>query len=251
MGKINGCLKCLFIFFNVVFVILGCGLIYLAVRATAMSIQQMSSVGVPGVGWIWVVAIGILGISSLGIYAACSENELALKIFAGFMGIGMLIMLIFGIIVAVQRNQIKSAFQSTSNELVVPFMKDENFKQMLDAMQSTFKCCGIVSAEDWGNEIPVSCDCSSSNTGLGTYDNFGFGSSGCKSKPQGASGPAKVYDQSCGDVIFSVVDIFFKVAMGFLFGFAVTALLGLLITLFMIHQVKRNDNGGSIAMKSY
>lgn len=43
-------------------------------------LEQMSTLGGPGVGWLWVISIGILGISSLGIFAACSENELVLKI---------------------------------------------------------------------------------------------------------------------------------------------------------------------------
>lgn len=79
-------------------------------------------------GWSWVFAIGVLCISCLGIYAGFSEKDLALKIvrtdvkarkcwressslifrvqFAGFMGVGMLIMLIFGIIVVVSRNKV-------------------------------------------------------------------------------------------------------------------------------------------------
>lgn len=243
MGKINGCLKCIFIFFNVLYMILGCVLIYGAVRATALTLQ-MSSFGMPGLGWAWVFAIGVLGVSSLGIYAACSEKALALKIFAGFMGVGMIIMMIFGIIVAVQRNQIKTIFYSASSELVEPYMKEQSLRDMLEAIQQSVKCCGIVSANDWGEEIPNSCECRSSDLGYG-----GYGS--CKSRPQGIRGPSKIFAQSCGDFIFSWVDIVFKIALGFFFGFAVTALLGLLITIFMIHQVKRNDTGGGIAMKGY
>lgn len=40
----------------------------------------MSSLGGPGIGWIWLTAIGVFGISCLGIGAACSENTIALKI---------------------------------------------------------------------------------------------------------------------------------------------------------------------------
>lgn len=118
--------------------------------------EQLSAVGSPSLGWSWVFAIGVLGISCLGIYAGYSEKDLALKIvctrtpfqtqeglmrincllvliwcsrwalkpsidntkwylwmlllfhlqFAGFMGVGMIIMLIFGIIVVVTRNKV-------------------------------------------------------------------------------------------------------------------------------------------------
>ncbi|XP_042367060.1 tetraspanin-17-like [Plectropomus leopardus] len=247
MGKINGCLKCLFIFFNVLFAILGCLLIFGAVKASAYS-HQMATVGGPSLGWSWVFAIGVLGISCLGIYAGCSEKALALKIFAGFMGVGMVIMLIFGIIIAVTRNKIKNGFDSASSELSKSFMEDEEMRLLLEGLQETAQCCGVVSASDWGNNIPSSCDCKSPYGPL-----TGLGMSGCKAKPQDASGPEQIYRQTCSDFIFIWLDLVFKIAMGFFFGFAVTALLGLLVTLLMIYQVKRHDGSGgsSIAMKGY
>ncbi|XP_030576494.1 leukocyte antigen CD37-like [Archocentrus centrarchus] len=244
MGKINGCLKCIFIFFNALFMAMGGFLIYLAKNATAISFQVPSS-DMPSLVWLWVFAIGILGVSALGIYAARSEKVLALKTFAGFMGIGMIIMMIIGIIEAVQRNQMKTAFSDPSSDQVQTLTTEPHMKEMLNKIQSDLKCCGIVSAEDWGNEIPYSCGCSSS-TGHGGYD-----TSACTSKPQGTSGPSQIYAQSCGELIFSEADFFMKIGLGFCFGFAVTALLGLIITLFMIHQVKANDTGVSIAMRSY
>lgn len=42
-------------------------------------LEQLSAFGMPGLGWAWVFAIGVLGVSSLGIYAACSEKALVLK----------------------------------------------------------------------------------------------------------------------------------------------------------------------------
>ncbi|XP_070847610.1 tetraspanin-8-like [Chaetodon trifascialis] len=248
MGKINGCLKCLFIFFNVLFAILGCLLIYGAVKSTAYS-HQLSAVGSPSLGWSWVFAIGVLGISCLGIYAGYSEKDLALKIFAGFMGVGMIIMLIFGIIVVVTRNKLRDSFESASSEVAKPFMEDEGLREMLEALQQTAQCCGVVSASDWGDNIPRTCECSG-----GGYGSFGgFGQSGCISKPQGAKGPERIYKQTCGEVIFLWFNLIFQVAMGLFFGFAVTALLGLLVSLLMIHQVKRHDSAGgaSIAMKGY
>lgn len=38
------------------------------------------TIGGPNLGWAWVFAIGVLGISCLGIYAGFSEKDLALKI---------------------------------------------------------------------------------------------------------------------------------------------------------------------------
>nr|XP_046235295.1 23 kDa integral membrane protein-like [Scatophagus argus] len=248
MGKINGCLKCLFIFFNVLFAILGCVLVYGAVKVSTYS-HQMSAVGSPSLGWIWVFAIGILGISCLGIYAGSSEKELALKIFAGFMGVGMIIMLIFGIIVAVTRNKLKAGLDSVAAEIAKPLMADEELRAALDELQQTVHCCGVVGPTDWGQTIPQSCRCSGSG-----YGSFGsYGGSECKARPQGTTGPDKVFAKPCSEIIFIWIDLVFQISMGFLFGFAVTALLGLLVSLLMIRQVRRHDGvgGSSMAMKGY
>ncbi|XP_018550338.1 tetraspanin-8 [Lates calcarifer] len=241
--KINGCLKCLFVFFNVLFAIIGCLLIYGTVKATIVS-SQLSAFGGPSLGWGWVFAIGVLGISCLGIYAACSEKVLALKIFAGFMGVGMVIMLIFGIVVVVARNKIRDNYNSVAEEVAKQIQNDDGLRQTLEAIQLTLQCCGVVRAEDWGSDIPQSCEC---NT------NGPLGKATCKAKPQGTTGPSQIYDQPCGTVIYSWIDIAFQVFMGICFGFAVTALMGLLVSLLMIHQIKRYDNvgGASIAMKGY
>ncbi|KAF0028780.1 hypothetical protein F2P81_017885 [Scophthalmus maximus] len=110
-------------------------------------------------------------------------------------------------------------------------------------------CCGVVSSGDWGDTIPQSCECTYGGRELAV-----FGASGrCKARPAGTAGPEQIYEEPCSNVIFSYVDLIFKFAMGFFFGFTVTALLGLLVCLLMIHQVKRHDmaGGASIPMKGY
>ncbi|XP_034719664.1 CD63 antigen-like [Etheostoma cragini] len=241
MGKINGCIKCLFIFFNVLFAIIGCLLMYGAVKVSVYSLT-LSQVGGPSLGWIWVFAIGVLGMSILAIVAACCEKELVLKVFAGLMGVGMIIMLIFGIVVVVARNKVKGSFDNAASELGKTFINSEESRALLESIQQSVQCCGLGGSADWEDNIPDSCRC-----------NGVYGPSSCKPKPQGVSGPDQIYSAGCGEFIFLYVNIVFQILMGFCFGFAVTALLGLLITILMIHQVKRYDSSGgtSIAMKGY
>lgn len=246
MGKINGCLKCVFIFFNVLYAILGCLLIFAAVKASAFS-NEMAALGSPSVVWFWLFAIGVLAISCLGIYAGGSEKASFLKIFAAFMVAGMIIMLCFGIYFAVTRNKMKYLFESASKQAAEPYMENDGLKAMLEGLQATAQCCGIVGPTDWGDDIPNSCDCKQ-EYGVST-----FGYAGCRARPQGTTGPDQIYDKSCSETLFSWIDLAFQIGMGFCFGLAVTALLGLLISLLMIHQVDRRDSvgGPSIAMKGY
>ncbi|XP_034090208.1 tetraspanin-8-like [Gymnodraco acuticeps] len=244
MGKINGCIKCLFIFFNVVFAILGGVLVYGAVQATPFS-HQVTAVGGPSLAWSWVFALGVLILPVLGIVAACMEKELVFKIFAGFMVAGMIIMLIFGIVVVVSRNKLKDSLDTASAEVAKPFMEDKEMKSMLMRFEEGAQCCGVVSSSDWGNNISRSCECKMQHTG------FPF-ASGCKDKPVGTFGPDQIYATSCSGVIFGFFDIFFKIFMGFCFTFAILALLALLMSVLMIHLIRKHDSGGSsMAMKSY
>ncbi|TNN36094.1 integral membrane protein [Liparis tanakae] len=223
MGKINGLLKCLFVFFNVLYAILGCVLIYLVVKSSSYG-NQMSTLGGPSMGWGWVFAIGILAIACLGIYAGVSENVYALKTFAGLMVVGMIVMMIFGIIVVVVRNKVKEELDNTSSELIKPLMDNKDIRAALEEIQSAARCCGVVSAQDWGNNIPNSCRCRSTS-----YE--------CEFIPE-----------SCSEVIFSWANFFCQIVMGFFFGLAVTALLGLLISILMVHQRerKRRANESSV-----
>ncbi|XP_037098737.1 tetraspanin-8-like [Syngnathus acus] len=250
MGKVNGCLKCLFVFFNVIFAIVGCLLIVAAVK-TSIYNAQLLALGAPGLGWLWVFAIGVLAISCLGIYAGISEKALALKIFAGFMVAGMIIMLIFGIVGVVLRNKVRQILRSSSAEVVKPFMAEQTFRDMLEQLQEPARCCGMVSASDWGEVIPRTCECRPGLDGFGGHGIFGH--SGCQARPQGTTGPNRIYQQSCSELIVIYSDFIFNIIIGFLFAFAVTALLGLLIALLMNHQIKRHEQAGasSVAMKAY
>ncbi|KAI9545228.1 hypothetical protein NQZ68_038258 [Dissostichus eleginoides] len=240
MGKINGCIKCLFIFFNVVFALLGCVLVYLAVQATVFS-HQVTSVGGPSMAWIWLFVLGVFVLPVLGIVAACMEKELVFKIFAGFMVAGMIIMLIFGIVVVVRKNKLENSLDTASKT----FMEYEEMRMMLMAIEESAHCCGVVSSSDWGNNLSQSCECKMGNTG------FSF-SSGCKAKPVGALGPDQIYATSCSGPLFVIFDFFFKIIMGICFTFAILALLALLMSILMIHQIRKHDSGGSsMAMKSF
>ncbi|XP_033934968.2 tetraspanin-8-like [Pseudochaenichthys georgianus] len=243
MGKINGCIKCLFIFFNVVFAILGGVLVFGAVQATPFS-HQVAALGGPSLAWSWVFALGVLILPVLGIVAACMEKELVLRIFAGFMVAGMIIMLIFGIVVVVSRNTLKHSLDTASADAAKPFMEDKELKSILMRFEEGFQCCGVVSSSDWGMYIPQSCECK-------MQDKRSLFSSRCKANV-GLFGPDQIYATSCSGALFVIANFIFKIVMGICFTFAILALLALLMSVLMIHQIRKHDGGeSSMAMQSY
>ncbi|KAI4790108.1 hypothetical protein KUCAC02_034827, partial [Chaenocephalus aceratus] len=223
--------------------ILGCLLFYIAVQATPFSLQ-VAAMGGPSLAWSWVIALSVLILPVLGIVAACMEKELVLRIFAGFMGAGMIVMLIFGIVVVVSRNTLNDSFDTLSAEVAKQIMEEKESRNMLMAFEDFFQCCGVVSSSDWGIYIPQSCECKMQRTG------FPF-SSGCKANV-GRFGPDQIYATSCSSAVFVIANFFFKVIMGICFTFAILALLALLMSVLMIHQIRKHDGGGSsMAMQSY
>ncbi|CAL8279542.1 unnamed protein product [Gadus morhua 'NCC'] len=79
MGKINGCLKCVFFLLNAVFGIFGGLMVFGLVKAQAVEPQLPSAVG----HWLWVglcvFSLGMLMVSILGGTAAKTEKTALLK----------------------------------------------------------------------------------------------------------------------------------------------------------------------------
>lgn len=241
MGKIDGCLKAVFIAFNSLFTVMGSLMIYGLVSFGFDN--QMEAINGPSIIWFWVFAIGMVGISVLGSQAARSENKCCLKVFAVFMGIGMIIMLIIGFYVVALKDKSIEEIQST--EVAKKFMKDDETKQELKNLQQHLQCCGWTGVEDWGTDIPDSCSCTSS---YGSQEKVK-----CKPKPEGSTGPLNVYSKSCGEAFLHYLEPSMKLVLGILFGLSVIALIGFIIAVKMIKQISHHDSNGvpAFAMKAY
>ncbi|XP_008399011.1 CD63 antigen-like [Poecilia reticulata] len=238
MGKIDGCLKAVFISFNCLFTCLGGMLIYGLLQIN-LSAYKMEGIDAPSIIWIWVFAISIVLISLLGTHAARTENKCGLKLFAVLMGIGMVLMVICGVLVIVSKNQAMEIFRSP--EVAKEILKDNKKKHLLETAQKELQCCGWTGVEDWGSDIPDSCRCTPS-----------YGSE-CKSIPQGFGGFSSVHSKSCGEITWAYIEYGIKLALGFIFGFAFVAVMGLIISANMINQISRHDRAGipAFAMKDY
>ncbi|XP_014328444.1 23 kDa integral membrane protein-like isoform X1 [Xiphophorus maculatus] len=237
MGKIDGCLKAVFISFNCLFACLGGILIYVLIRFSP-SDYEMEGIDAPSVIWLWVFAVITLLISLLGSHAARTENKCGLKLFAVLMGLGMVLMLVFGVAVVVLKKQEMENFRSP--KVAQEFLKDNEKKQLLETLQEHLHCCGWSGVEDWGSDVPKSCRCTLS------YEE-------CKPNPQGSIGPSSVHSKSCGEIVGDYVEYAVKIGLCIIFGFAFVAMMGLIISANMINQISRHDRAGmsAFAMKAY
>ncbi|XP_043964153.1 23 kDa integral membrane protein-like [Gambusia affinis] len=223
MGKIDGCLKAVFISFNCLFASFGCLLICGLIRMS-LSGYKMEGLDTPSVIWLWVFAIITLLVSLLGSHAARTENKCGLKLFAVLMGIGMALMLIVGVAAIVLKDKGMENFQSP--EVAQEILKDEKKKHLLKTLQGRVRCCGWTGVEDWGSDIPQSCRCTPS-----------YGPE-CKSSLLGFS---SVYSKACGEIVKDYVEYYAKIGICIIFGFAFVAMMGLIISAKMINQISHHD----------
>ncbi|XP_027139179.1 uncharacterized protein LOC104934912 isoform X1 [Larimichthys crocea] len=142
--------------------------------------------------------------------------------FAGFMVGGMIGMMIIGITAAIWKNELEKEFDTDSSTVA-------ELKKNLNELQIEESCCGFDSVSDWGDEIPDSCECEPT-----LHD-------ACQAKPWGSEGPDLVYKTTCGSIVSDMLNAY-TIFRGLSFGLAFTALIGLLISLLMLHQVNRHDD---------
>ncbi|XP_056445413.1 tetraspanin-10-like [Gadus chalcogrammus] len=220
MGKINRCLKCVFVLLNAVFGTFGVLMIIGLVKAHPQLSREMGPESLAG---LWVFSVGMLQVSILGLTAAKTEKTALLKGFAGLMGAIMIIMMILGIVKAYYRNQLKNITPDPE------MMADDTVQKVLDNIQGQLQCCGLMSYEDWGNSIPLSCECLEDNV--------------CTDRPGYLERPAKIYSRPCFPIVSDLLVYALTFSMGVFFVFAVTTLLCLGASLLMIGQVRRHDGG--------
>ncbi|XP_036004998.1 23 kDa integral membrane protein [Fundulus heteroclitus] len=232
MGKINGRLKAVFISFNVKFASMASSLVYGLKKTENLKLQGVPMYAQSRTG-AWVLAASMYGISGLGSQAALTENKARLKVFAGFMVIAMVLMLICGIVAVFFKSKPKETFDRV--EVTQWVMENQ---VVLEMLQEYLHCCGWTGVEDWSSEIPSSCSCDASN---GQEDE-------CKSAPSGLE-PSTIYSKSCRDVVWYYAELGFTITLGILFGFFFIALMGLIIAIKMINQISLHDSFGGTPME--
>ncbi|XP_008399111.1 23 kDa integral membrane protein-like [Poecilia reticulata] len=127
-----------------------------------------------------------------------------------------------------------------SAEFADEILKNDAQKELLKIRQGRLQCCGWTGVEDWGSDIPDSCRCTPS-----------YGQ--CKPSPQGSTRPPYVNSKSCGEIIGADVEHVANIVLGIFFGFAIAAMMCLIIAIKMIMQFSRHDNVGEtdIEMRDY
>ncbi|KAM9327741.1 tetraspanin-8-like [Pholidichthys leucotaenia] len=230
MTQINTCLKRTFTVFNIIFAIIGGLIIALALLCQFyMNFEEGSQFENRFIGLLFLYVVGIitLVIASFGAYGAHKESKVALIVFLVCMVIGSLIMLRAGIVIAIGRSQIDSVLDEALQKNL-PLDPSSQGSQFAEALQRNLHCCGLFSYKDW-TSIPDSCVCDSDEIRMGLCQTIDYTMLMDK---------RFIYSKPCRPILLSYAHMAIDVMIGIAFTLASLALIGLVLSSLMIHQLR-------------
>ncbi|XP_073336657.1 tetraspanin-8-like [Pagrus major] len=169
-------------------------------------------------------------IAILGAYGAHKESKVSLIVFLVCMVIGSLLMLRTAIPAAVARPKLEGMLSDKFRQLLPLDSASEEVKNMANNLQTQLHCCGLFSYEDWEQNIPDSCLCDREEEEEGMCRTVNY---------RRLMMPKKsVYIKTCFPIILHYVLLVADVMIGVVFTLGVLALLGLVLSSIMIHQLR-------------
>lgn len=236
--QINPCLKRVFTAFNVFFAIVGGLILALAVLSHAVTRSAGGGIEYNYGGLIVLYVLGsfTMLISILGAYGAHRENRVSLILFLVCMVIGSLVMLRAGVPAAFLRSELDEVMEDKLKDMVPLDQTTQMNKNAANEVQEWLQCCGLFSYKDWEGQIPDSCLCDDLEVAEGqcmsiNYDVRAF-------QMFGLAQPKSIHKEPCYPLIKYYVNLMADVVLGVIFTLAVLALLGMVLSSVMIHQLR-------------
>ncbi|XP_005742388.2 tetraspanin-8-like [Pundamilia nyererei] len=218
MAQINICLKHIFTVFNIFFMLAGGVAIALALwYQFFMDVRGYNLEGRSTQLFIlYVVGCIAMMIALLGAYGAHKESKVAL------------IMVSSDCHCMVLCFELKGIVEQTFRRFVPLDKSSEDVRNMAEVIQEKYHCCGLFSYKDWKN-IPDSCVCSQEEEKEGkcqTVENNTF-----------MLQRMSVYTKTCFPTIMDHIQFHYNIMLVVSFTLAVLALLGMILSSIMIHQL--------------
>ncbi|XP_071358249.1 tetraspanin-8-like [Trachinotus anak] len=235
MAKVNTSLKRVFTIFNVFFAIIGALIIMFTLTCHVLTnrIENIQS-GSSGLILLYVIGTITMVIAILGAYGAHKENKACLIVFLVCMVIGTLLMMRSAVPTAVIRPQVKDLIESKFRDFLPLDHASYQAQNIADEMQKELHCCGLDSYNDWEGNIPDSCLCDPEVEEEGACQTVGYKSFMNQQK--------SIYTKTCLPIIVYYAELVCDIAIGITFTLLVLALLGMILSSIIIHQLRYPDS---------
>ncbi|XP_028409459.1 leukocyte surface antigen CD53-like [Dendronephthya gigantea] len=212
------CIRYLVFFFNVIFFITGAGLVgagaYLKVEKDDYLDLCDDYSWATAANLLLAAGVIILVIAFFGCYGAWKQSTCLLGIFFVFLLIIFLMELAAGIYAAVEKNKVEDELKSCLNGTFKNVQGDKDLRKKWSEFEDKYDCCGIDGGSDYTGSYKAPCTNES-------YKNDG-----------------------CYDKIKTDLEDNLTIVIGVGIAFAVIQILGMVMSLWMICQIK---SGGDMA----
>ncbi|RWS15943.1 tetraspanin-5-like protein [Dinothrombium tinctorium] len=165
---ISPCVKYSLFFFNLIFWLIGGSLIGLGIYSFLV---EYSETNLPKVQSILdivfhvsitliIVGIVVFSMSLFGCLGSLRENLCLLKLYSLMLLLLFIGEIILSSIAFMFPNSFSFALkEKLSNDPIKKYRDDDNLKNLIDIMQTTFKCCGVSDKgyKDWSKNIYFNC----------------------------------------------------------------------------------------------
>ncbi|KGL73230.1 Tetraspanin-8, partial [Tinamus guttatus] len=217
--------------------IFGCVVLGVGIWIRVRSNQEELDVNMAFAGIDLLIGVGcvIMVLGFLGCCGAIKESQCMLLMFFIGLLLILILQLVTGILAAVYKPQISTAFSLivTANVDLLQSSTEEGkaYQETFQTFEREYQCCGLLKGpEDWGKNFYVSinnykaCECAKENqlTDLCTYYQGRY-----------------IYKEHCGDKLISILEDNMIIIMGLTFGVAVIEILGLVFSMSLYCQIKR------------
>lgn len=183
-SEVSGCLKYMIFGFNVLFWLLGLGILTIGVWAWSEkdifnNIGRVANVALDPAFVLICIGTVTFIIGFTGCVGALRENTCLLAAYAIFLSILLLLEMTAGILGFVFKDWIKSQATAGFQTFIIHYREDPDQQNLIDWIQEDWlQCCGIEGPKDWDRNNYFNC----SSRDIGSREACGVPFSCCKRK---------------------------------------------------------------------
>ncbi|NP_001017773.1 tetraspanin-15 [Danio rerio] len=166
-GEVRYCEKCSYFFlkfsligYATIFWLIGGFILAIGIYAEVERQRYKTLEGVFLAPAIILIVLGIIMfiVSFIGVLASLRDNLCLLKVFLYMLALCLVLELVGGIVALIFKNQTVDILNKNIRKGMVNYYDDLDFKNIMDFVQKTFKCCGGTEYQDW--EVNMYHNCS-------------------------------------------------------------------------------------------